>query len=218
MSPSTSGHRRDQYTRPAERIIATIWARYGGFGLVGLVGVQSNQFPRAVDMARPLRGAGVPVVIGGFHVSGCLAMQPDTQPDLQPALDIGLSLFAGDAEYGACDHVIRDAARARIKPIYNYINDPPSIEARRAVPAAARQKRTAGNYSTFDAGRGCPYQCSFCTIINVQGRKSRRRSPDDVEHIIRANWAVRARAASSSRTTISPATRIGSRSSIASSR
>ena len=34
-----------------------------------------------------------------------------------------------------------------------------------------------------------PYQCSFCTIINVQGRKSRRRSPDDVEHIIRQNWA-----------------------------
>ena len=49
--------------------------------------------------------------------------------------------------------------------------------------------RTAGNYSTFDAGRGCPFQCSFCTIINVQGRKSRRRSPDDIEHIIRQNWA-----------------------------
>ena len=26
-----------------------------------------------------------------------------------------------------------------------------------------------------------PFQCSFCTIINVQGRKSRRRSPDDIE-------------------------------------
>jgi radical SAM family protein len=41
--------------------------------------------------------------------------------------------------------------------------------------------------TSFDAGRGCPYQCSFCTIINVQGRKSRRRSPDDIEKIIRAN-------------------------------
>src|SRR6185295_5878184 len=39
------------------------------------------------------------------------------------------------------------------------------------------------------AGRGCPFQCSFCTIINVQGRKSRRRSPDDVEQIIRENVA-----------------------------
>jgi hypothetical protein len=37
----------------------------------------------------------------------------------------------------------------------------------------------------LDLGRGCPYQCSFCTIINVQGRKSRFRSPDDLEHAIR---------------------------------
>src|SRR6185436_5327858 len=49
--------------------------------------------------------------------------------------------------------------------------------------------RTAGGVTSFDAGRGCPFQCSFCTIINVQGRKSRRRSPDDVERIIRANVA-----------------------------
>src|SRR5215211_9394654 len=30
----------------------------GFFGLVGLVGVQSNKFPRALDIARPLREAG----------------------------------------------------------------------------------------------------------------------------------------------------------------
>ena len=49
-------------------------------------------------------------------------------------------------------------------------------------PTASPHRRT-----TFDAGRGCPFQCSFCTIINVQGRRSRRRSPDDVEQIIRHN-------------------------------
>ena len=38
-------------------------------------------------------------------------------------------------------------------------------------------------------GRGCPYQCSFCTIINVQGRKSRHRSVDDVERLVRLNWS-----------------------------
>src|SRR5258705_180657 len=41
----------------------------------------------------------------------------------------------------------------------------------------------------LDIGRGCPFQCSFCTIINVQGRKSRYRTPDDVEAIVRANAA-----------------------------
>jgi len=52
---------------------------------------------------------------------------------------------------------------------------------------AGRIMRTAGGVTSLDAGRGCPYQCSFCTIINVQGRKSRRRSADDVEAIVRIN-------------------------------
>ena len=163
--------------------------RYGGFGLVCLVGVQSNQFPRAVDIARPLRAAGVPVVIGGFHVSGCLSMLTEMQPDIQEALDLGISLFAGEAEE-QLDALLRDAANGTLQPIYNYLSDLPSIQSA-PVPFLLRKHvmRTAGNYSTFDAGRGCPYQCSFCTIINVQGRKSRRRSPDDVERIIRQNWA-----------------------------
>ena len=55
--------------------------------------------------------------------------------------------------------------------------------------AAERAQRTAGGVTSFDAGRGCPYQCSFCTIINVQGRVSRRRSPDDIEKIVRVNYA-----------------------------
>ena len=170
------------------KIIAR-FKRHGGFGLVGLVGVQSNQFPRAMDIARPLRAAGVPVIIGGFHVSGCFSMLPDVQPDLQEAIDLGIALFAGEAEE-RLDVLLRDAAGGKLQPIYNYLNDLPSIESA-PVPFLLRKhvKRTVGNYSTFDAGRGCPYQCSFCTIINVQGRKSRRRSPDDVETIIRQNWA-----------------------------
>ncbi|MEX1083342.1 MAG: radical SAM protein [Xanthobacteraceae bacterium] len=66
-----------------------------------------------------------------------------------------------------------------------------SCQGRRAGSLLKRErvKRTAGAVTSFDAGRGCPYQCSFCTIINVQGRKSRRRSPDDVENIVRANLA-----------------------------
>ena len=60
-----------------------------------------------------------------------------------------------------------------------------------AIPVLPRPvvTRVAGHYTSFDAGRGCPFQCSFCTIINVQGRKSRYRTPDDVEAIVRANAA-----------------------------
>ena len=60
-----------------------------------------------------------------------------------------------------------------------------------AIPVLPRAvvTRVAGHYTSFDAGRGCPFQCSFCTIINVQGRKSRYRTADDVEAIVRANAA-----------------------------
>jgi hypothetical protein len=161
----------------------------GNFGLVGLVGVQSNQYPRALDLARPLREAGIAVAMGGFHVSGCLAMLPDLHVDLQSALDLGVSLFAGEAE-DRLDRVLLDAAAGTLKPLYNHMDDLPSIE---GTPppflAASYVTKTLGGNTSFDAGRGCPFQCSFCTIINVQGRKSRRRSPDDIEALIRENLA-----------------------------
>src|SRR5436190_19445589 len=77
-------------------------------GMVMLVGVQSNQFPRALDIARPLRKRGIQVGIGGFHVSGTMAMLKDTEPRMQEALDLGISLFAGEAE-GRLAEVLRDA-------------------------------------------------------------------------------------------------------------
>src|SRR5438128_1813742 len=62
--------------------------------------------------------------------------------------------------------------------------DEPNIRIR---PASALA-RNEGRSSSFDLGRGCPFQCSFCTIINVQGRKSRFRSADDLEAIVRENY------------------------------
>ena len=50
-------------------------------------------------------------------------------------------------------------------------------------------RRTSGCFTSFDAGRGCPFNCSFCCIINVQGRKSRFREADKVEAVVRANAA-----------------------------
>ena len=160
-----------------------------GFGMVGLVGVRSNQFPRALDIARPLREAGLRVVAGGFHVSGCMAMLPGTQPDLQRALDLGVTLFSGQAEF-RLDELLVDAEKGSLKPIYDHAKDLPEIEGA-PIPFMPKEVLKGNFYSlaSFDAGRGCPFQCSFCTIINVQGRKSRRRSPDDIEEIIRRNVA-----------------------------
>jgi radical SAM superfamily enzyme YgiQ (UPF0313 family) len=160
-----------------------------GSGMVMLVGVQSNQFPRALDLARPLRERGIAVAVGGFHVSGTISMLGGDDPGLRKAKELGVTVFAGEAE-GRLDEVLLDASNSALKPLYNYMHDLPSISGT-PIPliTALRAWRTAGGVTSFDAGRGCPFQCSFCTIINVQGRKSRRRSPDDVEQIVRENVA-----------------------------
>src|SRR6201996_1800488 len=163
--------------------------RNGNFGLVALVGVQSNQYPRALDLARPLRAAGISVAIGGFHVSGCLSMLDGKAIDLDLCRDMGVSIFAGEIE-GRLDDLLQDAASGKLQPVYNFLKDLPGVGGT-PVPflPVGNLRRTLGLSSSFDAGRGCPYQCSFCTIINVQGRKSRYRTPDDIEALVRANWA-----------------------------
>jgi hypothetical protein len=109
-----------------DRIVRQI-RNEGGRALIGLVGVQSNQFPRAVDLARAFIAAGLPVAIGGFHVSGCLAMLPELPADLVEAQRIGVSLFAGEAEAGRLEQVLQDADRNAIKPLYNYLQDLPGL-------------------------------------------------------------------------------------------
>ena len=167
---------------------ARIKAAGGGF--VGLVGVQSNQYPRAMDLGRQFRQAGISVVMGGFHVSGCLSMLPEVPPELLEAQRLGITLFAGEAEDGRMAGLLRDLDGGTARPVYNFLADLPDLEAA-TFPVLPREivTRVIGHYASFDAGRGCPFQCSFCTIINVQGRKSRFRSADDVEAIVRANVA-----------------------------
>jgi len=193
-----------------ERIIRAI-RKAGGKALVGMVGVQSNQFPRAMDLARPFLAAKIPVCIGGFHVSGCLAMLPELPDDIREAQQLGISLFAGEAENQRLDQVLQDAWNGEPARLYNYMDalpalagEPPPILPRKHVA------RTSGSLSSIDLGRGCPYQCSFCTIINVQGRIAGSVRPT-ISSVSCARTMPKASGASSSPTTISPATATGSR-------
>jgi radical SAM superfamily enzyme YgiQ (UPF0313 family) len=172
-----------------QRIIDDIRRRRAK-ALICLVGVQSAQFPRAIDLARPFRAAGLPVIIGGFHVSGCISMLPELPPEIRAAMDMGISIFAGEAENGRFDQVLKDAWAGSLKPLYNHLDDLPGLEGEPTpfLPAA-ELTRSVDVHSSFDLGRGCPFQCSFCTIINVQGRKSRFRTADDLERIVRENHA-----------------------------
>lgn len=160
--------------------------RRGQKALVCLVGVQTNQFPRAVDVASLFTAQGIAASMGGFHVSGCLSVLGEPTPELKDAQARGISLFAGEAEAGRFDAVVQDAYHDRLRPLYDYSQELVDLQnqPRPSLPKTLVEKNLT-HITTIDVGRGCPYQCSFCCIINVQGRVSRSRSPDDLEAMVR---------------------------------
>jgi radical SAM superfamily enzyme YgiQ (UPF0313 family) len=163
--------------------------RYGWKTVICLVGVQSNQYPRAVDLARAFRAAGVDVLIGGFHVSGVLSLFHHPTPDVQEILDLGATVVAGEVET-QWETILRDTLLGELKPIYNFLEDTPDLSTP-PIPMINKKYLKRFMYKAFgtiDCGRGCPFSCSFCSIINVQGRKMRMRDPEGIAQVIKDNY------------------------------
>jgi radical SAM superfamily enzyme YgiQ (UPF0313 family) len=173
---------------PVDRIIKSNRPPYRRT-VVALAGVQSNQFPRAADMARKFRSGGLQVLIGGFHVSGILALSPTITPEIQELIDIGVSVVKGEVEDTWGD-ILRDAAEDRLKPVYDFLGCKPDLY-NKPIPTIDQKylkKFIVSNFGTIDCSRGCPFNCSFCSIINVQGREMRVRSPELLAQTIRDNY------------------------------
>ncbi len=181
-------------SRVRPRSLGRRFHRPGTKVVVGLVGVQTNQFPRAQDLARQFKAEGVDVIIGGFHVSGSIAMSAVVPPECQEMLDAGVTLVAGEVE-GRWGDILADVVHDRLRPVYNFLDAPPDL-ADMPLPRLSfrTQKRFVESSSgTIDAGRGCPFACSFCTVINVQGRRMRARSAEAVLGQIRRNYTLKGR-------------------------
>lgn len=164
--------------------------------IVGLVGVQTNQFPRANDLAVRFKKAGAQVVMGGFHVSGSIASLhdgiserdsnrkdipcPHIMPEeIKKLMDDGIIICCGEAET-IWKQIITDIISGKNEMFYRNTIPPDLTDA--PLPKYPKRyfKKFATPISTFDISRGCPYACKFCTVINVQGRKLRSRDPQKV--------------------------------------
>lgn len=157
--------------------------------IVCLVGVQTNQFPRASDLALTFRRAGLTVLMGGFHVSGYLALLSEIPPEIQMLMDKGVTIVKGEVEE-TWEGLLCDAISDRLQPLYDFIDRKPDLY-EKPIPVVRKEylrKFVAPNFGTLDCGRGCPFDCSFCTIINVQGRKMRFRSAETIAAAIRQNF------------------------------
>jgi radical SAM superfamily enzyme YgiQ (UPF0313 family) len=176
---------------PVKKIIG--WSRDPSTKLVvGLVGVQTNQFPRAFDLARQFRAAGIDVLIGGFHTSGTINMLSDQEPDIQALVKESITIVSGEVEE-SWGEILSDALQGRLKPIYSFAQDLQNLVDIGSAPLPRISPKTMRHFAkpsfgTAETSRGCPFACSFCTIINVQGRKMRERSPESIAELLRENY------------------------------
>jgi len=171
------------------RGILRVGRRRGTKAIICLVGVQSNQFARASDLAFTFRQAGLDVLIGGFHVSGSLAMLPELPREISALVKAGVSVVAGEIE-GRWEQILRDALDGTLRPVYNFLLEPPALQPAPMPRISPRyvHRFVSQNFSTLDCGRGCPFNCSFCTVINVQGRAMRFRDVGRLLATIRENY------------------------------
>lgn len=155
---------------------------------VGLVGVMSSEFPRAMDLALQFREAGVPVLMGGIHISGMLKMFETPTGGLKTLIDSGATLIQGEVEDpGALESLLRDVLADTLQPIYRMPDCPDLRNA--PVPEADPKyvRRFITRMLTLDTSRGCPFDCSFCCTTYLQGRTIRGRSAPAVLEAIEVN-------------------------------
>jgi radical SAM superfamily enzyme YgiQ (UPF0313 family) len=132
-----------------------------------LVGVSAftSQAPRAYELAAKFRAMGIPVVMGGIHAT----MRPEEASERVDAV------VTGEAE-SVWTQALEDAQRGALKPIY---------EGRREVmekkPFPRHDLLPSGYFfGSIQTTRGCPLNCSFCSVSAFNGKAYRRRPIEDI--------------------------------------
>jgi radical SAM superfamily enzyme YgiQ (UPF0313 family) len=133
---------------------------------ISLVGISlwTNQAPRAYRIADVFRRKGIPVIFGGPH--------PSITPE--EAMRYGDSVCVGEVE-PAWTTILEDLKRGSLKQIYE--GGSPSLD---IVPVVKHPIMDSYRWGIIQTARGCPYNCSFCSVTLVNGRSMRYRPIKDV--------------------------------------
>ena len=143
--------------------------------LVGISCMTANA-PRAYELCRAFRERGKPVVLGGVH--------PTILPD--EALEHADSVVIGEAE-GVWQSLLSDVQNGGLKKKYH--NPAPDLET--YVPKNFRNilKKRLFNLIPVMTSRGCPYNCDFCCVTNLFGKKIRHVPVENVVRDIKESGA-----------------------------
>jgi uncharacterized radical SAM superfamily protein len=170
-------HWIDEYVETSLEYLQRLNGARGAHTLVALVGVQSHQFHRALDLGAYALGRGCLAVMGGPHVMTC---------DTTEFQGRGLSFALSEAEVIWRD-ILSDAVRGELQPVYGPSRpwqdrlDPVTV-----TPPTRRQLRS---YVTPLLGlypaRGCPFNCTFCSVVKIAGHKVRSQPIESTLESIR---------------------------------
>src|SRR6478672_7860575 len=122
---------------------------------------------RSYRIARRFRARGVPVVMGGYHVT----LLPE---EAQQEAD---AIVIGDAE-PVWRQLLDDARRRRLQPVYDGRGrrSLAGVRPRRALFAGKRYQ----NVTLVEFARGCNFRCDFCSITAFHGASQNHRPADEV--------------------------------------
>jgi radical SAM superfamily enzyme YgiQ (UPF0313 family) len=134
--------------------------------LVGITGM-TYLISRSYEIADEYRKRGVPVVMGGIHVSGLP----------EEAIQHSDSVVIGEAEE-IWEHIIRDAQKGNLQKFYRAPRFPDLNNS--PVPRWDLLKNNKYLYFNIQIGRGCPYNCEFCTVTLFNGRGYRHKPVEKV--------------------------------------
>src|SRR5258707_2124583 len=168
-------------------------------GLVG-IGAMTRMVQKAYRVADALRAAGVPVVMGGPHVTEC----PDEALGREAGPRHADAIALGEADE-TWPSIVADAVRGQMREVYTPVDafgqekkptlqdypqipwNKPDIGQFNRIPSFFRRvmQHYGHAWETFhiipiESGRGCPYGCEFCTVTGFFGDSIRFRTNQSI--------------------------------------
>ncbi len=189
----------DGNAQPMDEVGVARFVREQNIGLVG-IGAMTRMIAKAYRMADAIRAVGVPVVMGGPHVTeeADEALGRNGGPRHADAVALG----EADETW---PKIVEDAARGKLKDIYAPVDEfgqerKPTLQGYPSIPwdtinldqfnllpkiVKGLLQRVGAGWGTFrmipvESGRGCPYGCEFCTVTGFFGDSIRFRTNESV--------------------------------------